>query len=182
RHVKTRHSTEFYQRHQPTIEPQQDPNLEQPLERRHVDALLDLDEHPSLGALAAAYEDQHFQSAVEDDRASRKRAVKPLARIGDDEAGRRAAEAVELHNGYHPKHHPEGVDLDFCPVCEYETFSAEGDDHLGMGHGPGQCLVCHYERGSGMSEHLATAAYYRVRWADDDDEQHSQETEELPAS
>ncbi|GAA0482697.1 hypothetical protein [Streptomyces olivaceiscleroticus] len=89
-----------------------------------------------------------------------------LIRIGDEEAARRAEEATNLHDPWHPKHNPGGLDLQVCPVCGYETFSADQEDEHGMGIGVGQCLVCHYVRGAEKAAQEAEAQIFATRWAD----------------
>lgn len=138
-----------------------------PLERRHIDALLALDSHTSLMALAAEQEDRYERSASEEDERERARASDRLELLGQDVASRRAAEAAEIHDGYHPKHNPEGLDLQDCPVCGYTAFSSSSGDDLGMQIGIGQCLVCHYERSPAIAEAEARLLYYKARWADD---------------
>ncbi|WP_224277529.1 hypothetical protein [Streptomyces sp. LS1784] len=129
--------------------------------------LIDLDQHPVLRSLNMEQEDWRWEDVFAADGQSRQAALGLIERIGDEEADRRAAEAIRLHDGYHPKHNPSGVDLDACPVCGREAFSADGQDDLGMDQGPGRCLVCGYERSPGLSDYLAAMAYYEVRWADD---------------
>ncbi|MBQ1116992.1 hypothetical protein [Streptomyces sp. C3-3] len=138
-----------------------------PLERRHVDALLALDDHTSLMVLDAEREDRHGRSASEEDHREQVKALKRLNRLGNEEADRRAAIAAEIHEGYHPKHHPAGLDLQDCPVCQYPAFSSEGGDELSMQIGIGQCLVCHYERSSAIAEGEAREMLYEARLADD---------------
>ncbi|MFD4862709.1 hypothetical protein [Streptomyces atratus] len=138
-----------------------------PLERRHVDALLALDDHTSLMVLDAEREDRYERSASEEDYREREQALKRLKRLGKEEADRRAAIAAEIHEGYHPKHQPAGLDLQECPVCNYPAFSSEGGDELGMQIGVGQCLVCHYERSSAIAEGEAREMLYEARFADD---------------
>ncbi|MFE5118391.1 hypothetical protein [Streptomyces sp. NPDC056669] len=135
-----------------------------PLERRHIDALLALDDHTSLMVLDAEREDRYERSASEEDRREWARALRRLGRVGKEEADRRAAEAAELHEGYHPKHNPDGLDLQDCPVCNYTAFSSEGGDELGMQIGVGQCLVCHYERSSAIAAQEARESLYETRW------------------
>jgi hypothetical protein len=92
-------------------------------------------------------------NAREEDRHSIARAVAFLERIGDDEADRRASEA-ENPNPYHPKHNPDGADLEECPVCGREAFS-DGFDDRGYGFSCGQCLVCTYTRSSAVVDDMA---------------------------
>lgn len=138
-----------------------------PLERRHVEALLALDNHESLMALSAEQEDRHERSAGEEDQREWGQALDRLKLLGQDEADRRAAVAAEIHDGYHPKHNPEGLDMQDCPVCDYPAFSSEGGDSLDMQIGIGQCLVCHYERSPAIAEAEAYQVFYEARLADD---------------
>ncbi|TXR94506.1 hypothetical protein EAO73_35080 [Streptomyces sp. col6] len=137
------------------------------LAREHIDALLALDDHESLRSLMTEHADRAWDSARDEDLHSRARAAALLRRIGDEAAARRAEEAAELHTPYHPKHNPEGLALDDCPVCGYTAFSADCGDELGMGIGVGQCLVCHYERSWDTANDEARSLYFKVRWADD---------------
>ncbi|MCX4523935.1 hypothetical protein OHA69_40825 [Streptomyces anulatus] len=137
------------------------------LRREHVDALLALDDHESLRSLMAEHSDRAWEHDKDEDQHSRARAADLLRRIGPEEAARRAQEAANLHTPYHPKHNPEGLDLDSCPICGHTAFSAEHGDELGMGVGVGECLVCHYERSSATANSEAQQLYYQARWADD---------------
>ncbi|WP_346096688.1 hypothetical protein [Streptomyces olivaceiscleroticus] len=137
-----------------------------PLERRHVDALLALNSHTSLLALSAEQEERYEQGASKEDDRERARALKTLELLGEDVARRRAAEAPEIHVGYHPDD-PDGLDLQECPVCDYTAFSARSGDELGMGVGVGECLVCHYRRSPAIALAEARVVLYEARFADD---------------
>lgn len=136
------------------------------LERRHIDALLALDDHIALRCLSSEHAARAWEEASDADAHSRARAAALLLRIGDEEAARRAEAAAGLHEPYHPKHNPEGLDLQYCPVCGYESFSSDHQDDHGMGVGVGQCLVCHYERTADTAEEEAQAQIFATRWAD----------------
>lgn len=129
------------------------------LKRRHIDALLALDDHPSLRKLSEAHEDRAWEDDMAEDTRSQTQAARFLNLIGDEETARRA-EAVDNPNEYHPRHNPDGQDLAFCPVCEYQTFCVQGLDLWGR-VGFGQCLVCTYTRSprvadqEGYGEHIA---------------------------
>ncbi|WP_280883244.1 hypothetical protein [Streptomyces pseudovenezuelae] len=129
------------------------------LKRRHIDALLALDHHPSLRKLSETREDRAWEDAMAEDVRSQAQAADLLNLIGDDEAARRAA-AVDNPNDYHPRHNPDGQDLALCPVCEYQAFCVQGLDLWGR-VGFGQCLVCTYTRSpmvadqEGYGEHIA---------------------------
>ncbi|QES06168.1 hypothetical protein DEJ44_11395 [Streptomyces venezuelae] len=139
------------------------------LTRGHVDALLALDDHESLQCLASEHADRAWTDSREADEHSQARAVATLIRIGDEEAARRAKQAVELHKPFHPKHNPDSLGLQSCPVCGYEAFGADhGDDH-GMGVGVGECFVCHYQRSSEIAREEAEEMIYDLRWAEDGD-------------
>jgi hypothetical protein len=129
------------------------------LQRRHIAALLALDDHISLRNVEEAHADRGWDRARNEDRRSASQAVALLALIGDDEAGHRA-EAAENPNAYHPKHNPDGHAFDSCPVCGHDTFCVQG---LGIWGdvGFGQCAVCSYIRSpqtaddEGFREHVA---------------------------
>ncbi|MFC5639106.1 hypothetical protein [Streptomyces bullii] len=120
------------------------------LQHRHVEALLALDGHKSLGAMGEEQQDRIQQTAQREDAASQKRAAEYLERIGEEEAIRRA-ENVSNPNAFHPEHNPDGQDLDTCPVCGHGTFCVEGLDPVFGRVGYGQCLVCTYTRTPGAA-------------------------------
>ncbi|MET9671264.1 hypothetical protein ABZY19_39120 [Streptomyces sp. NPDC006475] len=130
------------------------------LQRRHIEALLDLDGHESLQTMGEHQSDRIRDTALQEDATSRVRASAYLERIGEEEAARRA-ECVDNPNAYHPKRNPDGHDLDTCPVCGYETFCVEGIAPIAGRVGHGQCLVCTYSRSpdmadeEGFAEHIA---------------------------
>jgi hypothetical protein len=124
------------------------------LEQRHIDALRALDQHKSLGSIHSEEADRVWLAAREDNRNSVLRAVAHLDLIGDELATKRAAD-VDNPNAYHPKHNPDGHDLEECPVCGYETFCVQGIDDYGYGFGWGQCLVCTYTRSRDTLEDIA---------------------------
>ncbi|MEU2994656.1 hypothetical protein ACPCAJ_30995 [Streptomyces griseoincarnatus] len=130
------------------------------LQRRHIEALLALDGHRSLGVMGEEQQDRIQQIAQEEDTASQKRAAEYLAHIGGEEAARRA-ENVTNPNAYHPKHNPDGHDLGTCPVCGHETFCVEGLDPVFGRVGYGQCLVCTYIRTPGAAEDEAFTEHLR---------------------
>lgn len=127
------------------------------LERRHVEALLALDDHPSLLSLDMEREDRYEDSAQQQDAREMKQAGQTLERIGGrdgEEAKRRAAAAEDLHPGPVPGD-PGALGIQECPVCEYEAFSSDGEDELCMHVGYGECLVCHYRRSPAIANALA---------------------------
>jgi hypothetical protein len=136
------------------------------LERRHLDALLALDDHITLRCLSSEHADRAWEEAKDADAHTRARAAALLLRIGHEEAARRAQTAAELHEPYHPKHNPDGLDLQHCPVCGYESFSSDHQDEHGIGIGVGQCLVCHYERSPEAAAEEAENQIFAARWAD----------------
>ncbi|MFD8414179.1 hypothetical protein ACFV2Q_20880 [Streptomyces sp. NPDC059650] len=136
------------------------------LQREHIEALLALDHHKGLGTLGGEHADRAWEGTKADDRAARARAFALLLRLGDEEASNRAERARELHPSYHPKHNPDGLELQDCPVCGYTAFSPDHGDEHGMGIGVGQCLVCHYERTAGVAAEEAEKLIYQLRWAD----------------
>jgi hypothetical protein len=136
------------------------------LERRHVDALLALDFHPSLGALAMEQEDRYEDSAQKQDEREREQAGQTRQRIGEEEADRRAAAAADLHTGPTPDD-PSALGLQECPVCWHEAFSSDGEDELCMNVGYGECLVCHYRRSPAIANTLAREMEWNRRWARD---------------
>lgn len=136
------------------------------LQHRHIEALLALDGHRSLGVMGEEQQDRVQQIAQAQDTTSRKRAAEYLERIGEEEASRRA-ENVANPNAYHPKHNPDGHDLDTCPVCGHETFCVEGLDPVFGQIGYGQCLVCTYTRTPGAAEEEAFTEHLRSITDDD---------------
>ncbi|ALO91253.1 hypothetical protein SHL15_0036 [Streptomyces hygroscopicus subsp. limoneus] len=136
------------------------------LQHRHIEALLALDGHRSLGVMGEEQQDRFQQTMQSEDAASQKRAAEYLERIGEEEAARRA-ENVANPNAYHPKHNPDGHDLDTCPVCGHETFCMEGLDPVFGRVGYGQCLVCTYTRTPGAAEGAAFTEHLRSIMDDD---------------
>lgn len=130
------------------------------LQHRHIEALLALDGHRSLGVMGEEQQDRIQQTAQAEDVASQKRAAEYLERIGEEEATRRA-ENVANPNAYHSKHNPDGHDLDTCPVCGHETICVEGLDPVFGRVGYGQCLVCTYTRTPGAAEDEAFTEHLR---------------------
>ncbi|MEH0564427.1 hypothetical protein QBA37_35240 [Streptomyces silvae] len=136
------------------------------LERRHVEALLALDAHPSLGGLDMEREDRYEDSAQQQDAREREQAGQTLRRIGEEEADRRAAAAADLHTG--PTSDDLGaLELQECPVCWHEAFSSDGEDELCMQVGYGECLVCHYRRSPAIANALARVREWERSWARD---------------
>ncbi|AEM88593.1 hypothetical protein [Streptomyces violaceusniger] len=136
------------------------------LERRHVEALLALDSHPSLWALTMEQEDRYEGSAQKQDEREREQASRTLERIGEDEADRRAAAAADLHDGPTPDD-PYALELQECPVCDYEAFSSDDGDELGMRVGTGECLVCHYRRSPAIANAIARQMEWERCWERD---------------
>ncbi|MFJ1887164.1 MULTISPECIES: hypothetical protein [unclassified Streptomyces] len=134
------------------------------LERRHIDALLALDDHIALRCLASEHADRAWSNAREADAHARSRAADLLLRIGEEEAARRAQAARDLIEPYHPKHNPVSSPQ-LCPICGHESFQADAEDDHGMGVGIGRCLVCHYERSAEAADEDAQALVFEIRWA-----------------
>jgi hypothetical protein len=128
------------------------------LERRHIDALLALDDHPSLRSLSSEHADRAWENAQVEHRHAAARALAYLERIGEEEADLRASRA-ENPNAYHPKHNPEGGDLEECEVCGRVAFCVDGFDDRGYGFSYGQCLVCTYSRSSAVADDVAFGHY-----------------------
>ncbi|MEU5836398.1 hypothetical protein ABZ820_22390 [Streptomyces diacarni] len=136
------------------------------LERRHVEALLALDSHPSLGFLAMEQEGRYEDVAQKQDALEREQAGRTLERIGEEEAHRREAAAADLHYGPSPDD-PYALEIQECPVCGYEAFSSDGGDELGMRVGSGECLVCHYRRSPAIANDIAREMEWERRWERD---------------
>lgn len=120
------------------------------LQRRHIEALLALDDHPSLGTLEEENAEQQRHAVREEDRRSADQAQSLLELIGADEAGRRSR-STENPNAYDPKHNPDGDDFDTCPVCGHGNFCVQGLDLWGW-VSYGQCVVCSYRRSPQMAD------------------------------
>jgi hypothetical protein len=132
------------------------------LERRHIDALLALDDHPSLWALDMEREDHYEHSARKQNGREMERAARTLERIGDEEAERRAKAAADLHTGPTPDD-LGALELQDCPVCGFEAFSSDGEDDLCMQVGPGECLVCHYRRSPAIANAIGRDMWWEAR-------------------
>jgi hypothetical protein len=132
------------------------------LERRHVEALLELDSHPSLWALDMEREDRYEDSAQKQDAREQEKAGQTFRLIGEEEAKRREAAAADLHSGPSPDD-PGALELQECPVCECEAFSSDGMDDLCMQVGIGECLVCHYRRSPAIANALGRDIWDEAR-------------------
>lgn len=132
------------------------------LERRHIDALLVLDRHRSLGRIPEVVSDGRWIKAEIHDLYDRDRAQVYLEFIGDEEAQMRAERAPELTESYHPKHNPdwEGTELEHCAVCGYESFRLDVPVDF-EDTGSGACLVCSYTRSPDTSYYLTMNAQIR---------------------
>ncbi|GAA2374391.1 hypothetical protein GCM10010246_81530 [Streptomyces cuspidosporus] len=115
----------------------------------------------------AEREDRYERSASKENHREPARALKRLERLGQGRGRSPGSGSAETHEGYHPQHNPAGLDLQYCPVCNYTAFSPEAGHGLGMQIGTGQCLVCHYERSSAIAEGEARAIVYDARFAHD---------------
>ncbi|MFD6343452.1 hypothetical protein ACFWF9_01835 [Streptomyces roseolus] len=139
------------------------------LERRHVDALLVLDEHRALRRIAEVMSDGQWVKAEVRDIYERDRAQKYLEFLGDEEAEFRAERAPELVEYPHPKHNPdrEGCDLEDCGVCGYESFKLDYPAEF-EGTGSGACLVCSYTRTHDTAYYLTLNAEMKRAMERDD--------------
>lgn len=107
--------------------------------RRHLQALVALDEHPALRVLEDA------RSVASTDEL--------LSRLYD-EAVREAAGVDYLSL----KEQLDRPDFEICDVCGRETFLPEGFDDFGGTLAPGQCFACGYRRDDETARDQALAA------------------------
>ncbi|MEE1767083.1 hypothetical protein PUR34_02495 [Streptomyces sp. JV185] len=124
------------------------------IEKRHVAALLDLDDHSCLRQVSEERRESDWVKHQIQDRYERLRAQDHLDMIGEVEADRRIALAAD-HRPTHPDDVIDGMDVTDCPVCGRETLAVSGIDDFGVGYGPGVCLVCSYVRSSDAAHGLA---------------------------
>ncbi|MDQ4033619.1 MAG: hypothetical protein M3332_15785 [Actinomycetota bacterium] len=136
------------------------------LDRRHIDALCNLNHHPALDSLAEEYGDQSWRAAKVQDLWTRNHAADYLEIIGEEEADRRMSTS-EDYLPADPKDRAMGPELQRCPVCLRETLLADRFDSMGHGIGIGTCIVCSYNRGEAIAEDEASDIEWKVRWQDE---------------
>lgn len=134
------------------------------LDRKHIAALLALDDHPALMVLSGEYSDQHWRKAQVLDLQLQDHAFRYLALIGDEEAERRV-NTVDEYLPFDPGGEGE-AEAQTCPVCNYETLVASSFDNYGYRVGVGQCIVCSYEKSSDVAENEALSLEWE-RWQKD---------------
>jgi hypothetical protein len=107
------------------------------LTQLHIDALVELDNHPALSFLDVA-EGESFDQCV----------VLAYAERVDSEMGS-------------PKDRASVPEPDNCDECGRRTFLARMADDFGGDNGPGECLACGYERTVEMSYEMAVSEHIR---------------------
>lgn len=95
------------------------------LDRRHVDALISLDQHPALEVLGIVDGLDFAQAAYE--------------------LYRQEAEG-RIPRSSRPKERSMVIDPFYCEYCGRMTLIAEGFDAFGIGPGEGTCIACGEER------------------------------------
>jgi hypothetical protein len=134
------------------------------LERRHIDALVALDRHPSLARFWEEYADRALARERARDLRLQAHAADYVELIGDDEVRRRVATAPD-YLPIRPKDRIDGPSLYSCPVCTNDTLLGTAIDDLGYGIVVGICLVCSYSRGSVIADDEARELEW-PRWRD----------------
>lgn len=125
------------------------------LERRHIDALLTLDQHPHLGGLSDAQVDADYLRDKAHDLWLRDNAATYLELLGEDEIQRRIETADYYGAGL------DGWPLQDCPVCVNDTLVPTGIDDFGIGIATGTCIVCSYWRSPREVDEEAQAARWK---------------------
>ena len=103
------------------------------LRPQHVDAVVALDQHPSLSFL---------------DEAKRGRTLSDLVRIAFED---RANDALP----FAPKDRLEVPGLEDCEECWRPTFLPSGWDEFGGTMTAGRCVACGYERSAEVADRVA---------------------------
>jgi hypothetical protein len=132
-----------------------------------IEALRDLDDHTALNCLHSTLLDEHWSRVQFDDSNELGRAAIYLSllteRLGDDGM----AERAERARGSLVRGDPEDYEAQDCPVCGNDgTLTTDSIDDLGVGYGPGTCVVCSYERSSEIAYQLAMETVYENKWRD----------------
>jgi hypothetical protein len=136
---------------------------EKALERKHVDALVELDAHPNLGILAGEYGDRQVAKEQVRDLWRRGQAEDYLGMLSNDEIERRVLAAQDLLP-FDPKERLTSLGLLDCPVCNQETLLAEHVDDFGIGIASGMCFVCGYYRSHAVVDAEAMRHMWVNKW------------------
>ena len=121
----------------------------------HVEALVDLDYHPALRAIAPRMQTDYELGVEAVDRAAQHRAAEYLDLLDGEEYQRRAA------IDYDARYRDEETGVEECPVCNNVSLVASAWDGLLAEVGIGQCVVCGYIRAAMVAEEIASERQYR---------------------
>jgi len=124
-----------------------------------VQALLALDEHPALQAIAGHYLDKTWREAQVDNRIELARAADFLSHLSANEITRRVDEAERANDFGDGDPKPQE-----CPVCGNNTLLGTEADAFGYGTTAGTCLVCSYRRSEETAYDLNLDQEWRTRW------------------
>lgn len=100
---------------------------------QHVQAMMDLDTHPSLNVLEKARKVRNVDECL-------------MATFLDE---------AEEHLPWSPKDRLDTPEPDLCDDCGRPTFLAEGWDMFGGNDAPGTCIACGYVRTEEVADKLA---------------------------
>lgn len=103
------------------------------IDPRHVQAMMDLDNHPSLDVLRTARDVRNVDEC--------------LVAMFVDEA--------EQHLPLDPKDRFDAPEPDLCDSCGRPTFLAQGWDMFGGNDAPGRCIACGYIRTEELASEMA---------------------------
>ena len=124
-----------------------------------VEALLALDKHPALQAIAGHYLDKNWRQAQVADQIERSRAADFLDNLDSNEISRRVREAERV-SGFHE----DELEPQECPVCGHNTLLATVPDDFGYGTTAGTCVVCSYHRSDDAAYEKNLDQEWRARW------------------
>jgi hypothetical protein len=134
-----------------------------PLERKHVDALIELDTHPQLNVLTGEFGNRQMAREKVRDLWRRDQSEDYLAILSADEIERRVSAAQDLLPS-DPKDRLTSLGLTDCPVCSQETLLAERLDYFGVGIASGTCFVCGYYRSCVVVDQEAVRHMWHNKW------------------
>ncbi|MEV6711992.1 hypothetical protein AB0M48_08095 [Lentzea sp. NPDC051208] len=121
------------------------------LDGSHVEALIALGDHPTLGGFLNEEMDDQWMTDHARDEWMRGSAADYVELLGEEEVARRV-ELAEDYLSFDPKDRATEEPLHECPVCWNETMLCRGADMFGVGIGAGTCIVCGYTRSTAIAD------------------------------
>jgi hypothetical protein len=129
------------------------------LKQEHIDALVELREHPALFDFYGALSDSHWAREMLKDREAIGRAEEYFSFLTEDEQQRRAhPDYVAEYLPFDPKERYAAPDPQECPACNFQTLVVDYLDYFGFGFGAGTCVACGYIRTTFIADELGQSA------------------------